>query len=338
MVNRIMRNILILILTCCFNITISGQLVYETLLHSEALMKNGETGDAIELLSSVINDKKDSRLYIERAEAFIEEGDYQSAINDCNTANSLVPYSGEYLLARIYAMKGDAGTSLYHLERNIGSPFRKSEKDVMLDTAFGLIEVSPEWRQFWKKDLYSDLETGVSEIEYYLSANMNDEALNRMAEIENQYNDLTSDLSVSAWAYVNNPADDGYQQVVGRDNNNVTAPWYMGYRARYNFFIAGNFGGSWRGAFLQSPEIEKGWHHIVFTHITGEQRLFLDGVEVDNDSYGDIISSSEELKIGANNPLRKFFSGSIDKVMIFDKALTGLEVKDLYNRTLRGDL
>jgi hypothetical protein len=157
-------------------------------------------------------------------------------------------------------------------------------------------------------------------------------------EVGNQYNDLTSDLSVSAWAYVNNPADDGYQQVVGRDNNNVTAPWYMGYRAMYNFFIAGNFGGSWRGAFLQSPEIEKGWHHIVFTHITGEQRLFLDGVEVDNDSYGDIISSSEELKIGANNPLRKFFSGSIDKVMIFDKALTGLEVKDLYNRTLRGDL
>lgn len=189
MVNKTMRNILILMLTCCFNITISGQSVYETLLHSEALMKNGETGEAIELLSSVINDKKDSRLFIERAEAFIEEGAYQNAINDCHTANSLIPYSGEYVLARIYAMKGDAGTSIYHLERNIGSPFRKSEKEVMLDTAYGLIEKSPEWRQFWKKDLYSDLETGVSEIEYYLSANMNDEAVNRLAELENQYND-----------------------------------------------------------------------------------------------------------------------------------------------------
>jgi len=189
MVNKIIRNILIFLVTCSFNITTNGQLVYETLLHSEALIKNGETGGAIELLSSAIKEKQDSRLFVERAEAFIKEGDYQNAINDCNTANSLIPYSGEYLLARIYAMKGDAATSLYHLERNIGSSFRKSEKEVMLDPAYGLIENSPEWRQFWKKDLYSDLETGVSEIEYYVTANMNEEAVNKLSELENKYND-----------------------------------------------------------------------------------------------------------------------------------------------------
>ena len=189
MVVKIIRNILILVVISFFSITIKGQLVYETLLRSEALIKCGKTGEAIELLSAAIKDKKDSRLLIERAEAFIEEGDYQNAISDCNTANSLIPYSGEHVLARIYAMKGDAATSLYHLERNIGSSFRKSEKEVMLDPAYGLIENSPEWRQFWKKDLYSDLETGVSEIAYYISADMNNEAVSRLSELENQYND-----------------------------------------------------------------------------------------------------------------------------------------------------
>ncbi len=204
MINKIIRNILITLVISCLNITINGQPVYETLLHSEALIKSGKTGEAIELLSTAIKDKEDSRLFIERAEAFIEEGNYQNAISDCNTANSLIPYSGEYLLARIYAMKGDAATSLYHLERNIGSSFRKSEKEVMLDPAYGLIENSPEWRQFWKKDLYSELETGVSEIEYYISADMNSEAVSRLSELENKYND--DDEVLYARALINHSA------------------------------------------------------------------------------------------------------------------------------------
>jgi hypothetical protein len=36
---------------------------------------------------------------------------------------------------------------------NLRSPFRKSEKEVMLDPAFALVENRPEWRQFWKKEL-----------------------------------------------------------------------------------------------------------------------------------------------------------------------------------------
>jgi len=153
------------------------------------LIKTGKSTEAIELLSSAIQEKQDIRLYLERAKAYIEEGDFQKAISDYNTANSLTQYSGDYGLSRIYAMKGDAGTSLYHLERNIRSSFRKSEKYVLLDPAYGLIENSPEWRQFWKKEWYSSLETGVSEIEYYVSANMNDDAVNRLSEFESEYKD-----------------------------------------------------------------------------------------------------------------------------------------------------
>ena len=97
------------------------------------------------------------------------KGNYSEAINDYNEANRLIPFSGEYGLARIYALKGDAKTSLYHLEQNLSSSFRKSEKDIMLDPAFGSIENTPEWRQFWKKEWYTEIEKGISEIEYYLA-------------------------------------------------------------------------------------------------------------------------------------------------------------------------
>jgi tetratricopeptide (TPR) repeat protein len=187
--HKMMKKILIFISACFITGTINGQLVYETLLHSGALIKTGKTTEAVDLLSSAIQEKQDSRLYIERAKAYIEEGDYQSAISDYKTANSLTQYSGDYGLSRIYALKGDAGTSLYHLERNIGSPFRKSEKEVLLDPAYGPIENSPEWRQFWKKEWYSSLETGVSEIEYYISASMNDDAVIGLSELESEYKD-----------------------------------------------------------------------------------------------------------------------------------------------------
>jgi tetratricopeptide (TPR) repeat protein len=187
--HKMMKKILILITACFITGIINGQFVYETLLRSGALIKTGKSTESIELLSSAIQEKQDIRLYLERAKAYIEEGDFQKAISDYNTANSLTQYSGDYGLSRIYAMKGDAGTSLYHLERNIRSSFRKSEKYVLLDPAYGLIENSPEWRQFWKKEWYSSLETGVSEIEYYVSANMNDDAVNRLSEFESEYKD-----------------------------------------------------------------------------------------------------------------------------------------------------
>ena len=78
-----------------------------------------------------------------KAEAEIATGDLSAAIADFNTANSIEQYSGEYGLAGVYARKGDAATSMYHLEIFMKSPFRKSEKEIMLNPAFSRIETVP---------------------------------------------------------------------------------------------------------------------------------------------------------------------------------------------------
>lgn len=148
---------------------VSGQESYDCLLKAKALISSGKTDQAIGILSSNPSVSKESRLLKLRAEAYLLSGNYQEAIADLNAANSLEKNSGEYDLARAYAMKGDAATAVYHLELSLGSSFKKSEKEIMLDPSFGRIENRPEWRSFWKKEWYSSLEEGFSEIEYYLS-------------------------------------------------------------------------------------------------------------------------------------------------------------------------
>ena len=171
-----MKKIITLIWILIFTGTVSGQQTVENILKARALTEAGKPDLAINLLTGAISDTKDSRLYSERAEAEIIKGDYSSAISDYNEANKLTPFSGEYGLSRIYSLKGDAGTALYHLEMNLNSSFRKSEKEIMLDPAFGVIENKSEWRQFWKKEWYSITEKSISEIEYYASAGKIDEA------------------------------------------------------------------------------------------------------------------------------------------------------------------
>jgi tetratricopeptide (TPR) repeat protein len=155
---------------------LSAQEVVDYILKARAYADAGKAGQAISALNTAIAVKKESRLFVQRADVRISEGDYSGAISDYNEANSLVPASGEYGLSRVYALKGDASTSVYHLEMNLRSAFRRSEKEIMLDPAYGPVENTPVWRQFWKKDWYSFSEKRISEIEYYTNAGKTSDA------------------------------------------------------------------------------------------------------------------------------------------------------------------
>lgn len=168
---------------------LSGQAAYDCLLKAKALSFSGRNDQAIEILSSALNVQKDGRLFYERGEANLNRGDYQDAISDFNNASNLIPFSGEYGLAKAFAIKGDAVSSLMHLEKNIKSPLKKSEKEIMLEPAFNKIENTPEWRQFWKKDWYTDAEKSIAEIKYYLSAGKGDEANESLTLLEKNYPD-----------------------------------------------------------------------------------------------------------------------------------------------------
>jgi tetratricopeptide (TPR) repeat protein len=164
--------------------TVYGQQTVDYILKARAFTEGGKPDQAINLLNRALSETKESRLFTERAEANMLKGDYSAAISDFNEANKLTPFSGEYGLSRIYSLKGDAGTALYHLEINMNSPFKKAEKEVLLDPAFSTIENRQEWRQFWKKEWYSTTEKSISEIEYYISAGKIDESKDVLQELK----------------------------------------------------------------------------------------------------------------------------------------------------------
>lgn len=171
------------------------------LLKARALRESGKTDQAVSMLSAAITETKDFRLYLERAESFVNKGDYAAALADYNEADKISTSSGEFGLARVYALKGDGSTSVYHLALNLNSAFRKSEKDVMLDPAFGLIENRPEWREFWKKEWYSPSEKGLAEIEYCVSSGRIDDAKLLLTDLKK--NNGKSDDIIYSEALVN---------------------------------------------------------------------------------------------------------------------------------------
>jgi tetratricopeptide (TPR) repeat protein len=183
----VMKQLIALTFIVAFTGSVTAQQPADFLMKARALCENGKPDQAVKVLTEAIASSNDSRFYIERAEAKISQHSYSDAISDLNEANKIAPSSGESGLSRIYALKGDAATSLYHLEQCMNSSYKRAEKAIMLDPSFNLIQNRPEWRQFWKKEWYSETEKGISEIEYYVATGKIDEAKTVLSEMRRNY-------------------------------------------------------------------------------------------------------------------------------------------------------
>jgi len=168
-------------------INVHAQQDLDVILKAKAYIQAGHPSQAIGILTDAIRLNENSQLFVERGEACLSGKDYSGAIRDFNQANNLTEHSGDYGLARVYAFKGDVNTSLYHLGRHLSSGFRKSEKEVMLEPAFEVLENRSEWRQFWKKDWYSFAEKSVSEIEFLASKGDVEECRSVLSELKKNY-------------------------------------------------------------------------------------------------------------------------------------------------------
>lgn len=193
-----MKRIMILLHVLIFQGIIFAQQQVDYLLKAKAYIESGKPNDAIAPLSDGITKFQDFRLFIERAEAYMAVGDYTDAVRDYQLANKLNAASGDYGLARIYSLKGDVINSLYHLDQNLMSGFKKSEKEIFLDPAFSVIENTPEWRQFWRNDRYDIFEKKISEIEYYISIGNKEEANSALLELTSNYPDNNYSLYAKA--------------------------------------------------------------------------------------------------------------------------------------------
>jgi tetratricopeptide (TPR) repeat protein len=177
---------------------LAGQSIADYIMKSRALIESGKPDEAALVLTDAAQRIQDFRLFVERAESYLQKGDYPQAINDFNSANSINAGSGEFGLARVYAIRGNASTAVYHLELCLKSSFKKSEKEVLLDPSFSTIENSPEWRQFWKKDWYDNYEKAISEIEYDVTTGNISDAKGVLNDLAGAYSERNGNIYAAA--------------------------------------------------------------------------------------------------------------------------------------------
>ncbi len=218
------RILLILIITFIGN-NARGQGEVDIILKATALSESGKTGDAIGVLNMAIETMATSRLYVLRGEVYFSLNDLSSSISDFNQGNRIVEHSGDFGLAKVYAVKGDASTSLYHLGLHLESVYKKSEKDIMLDPSFVRIENRPEWRQFWKRDWYNSAERSRSEIEFLTTGKRIEDCRGILTEMKRNYPDsnetLYSEVLINIASAKFNEAVAGAIKLTGSDPLNA---------------------------------------------------------------------------------------------------------------------
>jgi hypothetical protein len=86
------------------------------------------------------------------------------------------------------------------------------------------------------------------------------------------------------------------------------------------------------------PNIRDGkWHMITLTYESGNQRLYSDGVLIDQGFYaGTLPQNSTGVRIGGMyfGPYHHPWIGDIDEVSIYGRSLSTVEVQALYNATV----
>jgi chitodextrinase len=79
------------------------------------------------------------------------------------------------------------------------------------------------------------------------------------------------------------------------------------------------------------------WTHLATTYDGATLRLFVDGAEASRRTLtGDIAASAGPLRLGGNAVWNEWFSGTIDEVRVYDRALPPGQIKKDMQKALRG--
>ena len=76
------------------------------------------------------------------------------------------------------------------------------------------------------------------------------------------------------------------------------------------------------------------WYHIIYTRTGGIEKFYLNGIEIKSQAVGAAMqANNNNLRIGGaseSGDAIEMFSGSIDDVMIYSRALSSSEVQAVY--------
>jgi len=162
---------------------------------------------------------------------------------------------------------------------------------------------------------------------------------------DNDHLDIAyGDYSISAWGLSSEIlANDGFINKFTYAGGKNIGYEFRGYTANNLNILVGDSGGNYASA-TGSKDIEDGsWHHAawVLNRATTNLSLYIDGVLDASVSAanlnGDNLSTTYAVLIGRRYLAEgQYWDGNIDEVMLFRRALTLPEIKELYQKGKAG--
>lgn len=153
------------------------------------------------------------------------------------------------------------------------------------------------------------------------------------------------DITITAWINMNpNSGDGGFSSIITKwENNNGPQEWWFGlYKNELHFTTQGYPCGTLcPERTSQGLNIDNNCWTFVGIILTGNNRIqyIKDGIIVDEDKSTYTFSpQSTSVRIGRQNPNsrpRSHFMGGIDEVRVYNRALSLIEIKNLYDKDFK---
>lgn len=148
--------------------------------------------------------------------------------------------------------------------------------------------------------------------------------------------DIDNEITISAWIKTTN--DGNYKKIITKmDSSNNNGYWLQVNNDGRMHGLIKNGGTSLISLFSTETVYDDSWHHVVFTYDSsdGNAYMYIDGSEDGSDSSGtDIGTNNVPLYLSGHvEKAEHYFNGTIDEVMIFDRALSSTEIDILYENS-----
>jgi hypothetical protein len=147
--------------------------------------------------------------------------------------------------------------------------------------------------------------------------------------------DLTTGMTLEAW--VNPSALSGWRTAVLKEAPNALAYALYAHDNAPRPAVTITVAGLDRSALGASALPLNTWTHLAATYDGTTLRLFVNGVQVGTLAVsGPMATSAGALRIGGNAVWGEYFSGLIDEVRIYNRALTAAEIQSDMNVPVSG--
>lgn len=144
--------------------------------------------------------------------------------------------------------------------------------------------------------------------------------------------DLSDELTVTAWIYLEQLNSGGLRSILSKDEN-----YEFHIRDDRSIYWWWNSNGGTRSFDTGSTRISLNtWHHVAVVYADGRQSIYLDGTEVAFETYSGetLVTNADPLEVGADQGLAdRNWVGQLDEIKIFKQPLSAADINDIMNET-----